>query len=318
MSALPDAMQAYRIHRFGGPDVLQRDTIPVPEPARDELLIRVRAASVNPVDYKTREGQYPLVRADALPFTPGRDASGVIERVGSDVNGWKPGQHVYAFVGQGQGTYAQFVTVKAAAAARMPNTIDHQVASAVPLAALTAWQGLFEHGMLRAGERVLIHAAAGGVGHFAVQFARVKGAKVVATASGDGVDFVRSLGVEHVIDYKTQRFEDAACDVDLVFDLVGGVTQTRSWRVVRRGGALVSTLDEPSQTMASEHGARAMRYTAHPDGKTLAQIGEMIDEGNVRVVVAEQFSFGAARDALARVERGHVHGKVVIRVSADD
>ena len=115
MSALPDAMQAYRIHRFGGPDVLQRDSIPVPEPAHDELLIRVRAASVNPVDYKTREGQYPLVRADALPFTPGRDASGVIERVGSDVNGWKPGQHVYAFIGQGQGTYAQFVTVKAAA-----------------------------------------------------------------------------------------------------------------------------------------------------------------------------------------------------------
>ncbi len=315
MTDRPHTMQAFRLHRFGGPEVLQLESIPVPQPGPDEVLVRVHAASVNPVDYKTREGAYPLIRENALPFTLGRDLSGVIERVGEGVSGWKPGQPVYAFLGQGQGAYAQFAIVPATALARKPNTTDYQVASAVPLAALTAWQGLFEHGLLASGERVLIHAGAGGVGHFAVQFARAKGAQVYVTASGDGVDFVRSLGIENVIDYKTQRFEDAVRDVDLVFDLVGGDTQQRSWRVIRNGGALVSTINEPSQAEASKHGARAMRYTAHPDGKVLAQIAEMIDGARVRVVVAARFSFDAARDALARVERGGLHGKAVIHVS---
>jgi NADPH:quinone reductase-like Zn-dependent oxidoreductase len=315
MSSIPETMRAWRIQRFGGPETLQCETVPVPRPANDEVLVRVCAASVNPVDFKTRSGKYPLIREDALPFTPGRDFSGTVAATGGAVEGWKPGQPVYGFVGQGQGAYAQYVLVKADALAQKPQTADYDVSAAVPLAALTAYQGLFEHGSLEGGDRVLIHAASGGVGHFAVQFACLRSAAVYATASGDSVEFVRSLGVDHVIDYRAQRFEDVVSDTDLVFDLVGGDTQQRSWQVLRRGGALISTLTEPSQTLAAQYGVRAGRYTAHPDGATLAQIGEWIDDGGVRVIVAQQFPFEAARDALACIERGHVHGKVVIQVA---
>jgi NADPH:quinone reductase-like Zn-dependent oxidoreductase len=180
---------------------------------------------------------------------------------------------------------------------------------------LTAWQGLFDHGCLEAGGRVLIHAGAGGVGHFAVQFAKQKGAEVFATASGDGIEFVRSLGADRVIDYHTQRFEDIARDMDLVFDLVGGDTQRRSWSAVATGGALISTLNEPSQTEASNHGARAARYTARPDGQQLTQIASLIDKGAVRVVLAERFSFDATPRALERLAKGHVRGKIVVDVA---
>ncbi|CAG9229078.1 Alcohol dehydrogenase GroES domain protein [Paraburkholderia sabiae] len=315
MSEVPDTMRAFRIHRFGGPEVLEADSIAVPQPGRGEVLVRVLASSVNPVDIKTREGRYPLIREDALPYTLGRDFAGVIARTGDGVAGWKAGQEVYAFIGQGPGAHAEYVVVDQAALARKPSTLDFRQACAVPLAALTAWQGLFEHGMLEADERVLIHAGAGGVGHFAAQFAKLKGAKVWVTASGDGIDFVQSLGIDNVIDYRTQQFEAAVCEVDLVYDMVGGETQERSWNVLRKGGRLVSTLNEPSQIKAAEHGATAMRYTAHPDGKALARIGELIDDGAVRVVVSGQYAFDEVPAALACVERGHVHGKIVVHAA---
>lgn len=315
MSEVPDTMRAFRIHRFGGPEVLEADSIAVPQPGRGEVLVRVRASSVNPVDIKTREGRYPLIREDALPYTLGRDFAGVIAQTGEGVAGWKAGQEVCAFIGQGPGAHAEYVVVDQAALARKPSTLDFRQACAVPLAALTAWQGLFEHGMLEADERVLIHAGAGGVGHFAVQFAKLKGAKVWVTASGDGIDFVQSLGIDNVIDYRTQQFEAAVCEVDLVYDMVGGETQERSWNVLRKGGRLVSTLNEPSQIKAGEHGATAMRYTAHPDGKALARIGELIDDGAVRVVVSGQYAFDEVPAALACVERGHVRGKIVVHAA---
>jgi len=308
-------MFAYRIHRFGGPDVFEREKISVPEPAGHEVLVRVRTASANPVDLKTRAGKYPLIGEDQLPYTLGRDFAGMVEAVGKDVTQWKPGDEVYGFVGQGQGAYAGFVVVEANALARRPAKVDWVVAGAVPLAALTAWQGLFDHGALDAGQRVLIHAGAGGVGHLAVQFAKTMGARVFVTASGDGVEFVRRLGADHVIDYSTQRFEDAAPDMDLVFDLVGGQTQQRSWAVVKAGGALISTLAEPSQIEATNRGARAARYTARPDGGQLAEIARLIDQGQVDVKVTATYPFGAVPEALARLEKGHVRGKIVIAVA---
>jgi len=315
MSDVPETMRAYRVRGFGGPEMLAYESIPVPQPGRDMVLVKVLAASVNPVDIKTREGRYPIIREDALPYTLGRDFAGVVARIGEDVTGWKPDQEVYGFVGQGQGAFAGYVAVHENALARKPSSADFQVASAVPLAALTAWQGLFEHGALQDGERVLIHAGAGGVGHFAVQLAKLAGARVYVTASGDGVSFVRSLGVDDVIDYRTQRFEDAVRDVDLVYDMVGGDTQDRSLQVLRKGGTLISTLDEPSQVKAGERGVHALRYTAHPDGKTLAHLAEMIDDNALRVVVAEQYPFDDLPAALERLQRGHVHGKIVVHVA---
>lgn len=306
-------MHAYRIRRFGGADAVQLDSIPIPEPAPNEVLVQVLAASVNPVDIKTREGRYPAIREDALPFTLGRDFVGKVMRVGRDAVQWRADQHVYAFVGQGQGAFAEFVVIDAAALAEPPHSVDIVTAAAVPLAALTAWQGIFDQGLLEKGERVLVHAAAGGVGHLAVQFAREKGAEVYATASGDGIDFVRSLGIEHVIDYRSQRFEDIAREMDLVFDLVGGETQSRSWPLVKRGGALVSTLTEPSQAEAAARGARGARFTARPDGAQLASIAALIDEGRVKVRVAEQFAFDNLKQAFARIEAGHVRGKIVVK-----
>jgi NADPH:quinone reductase-like Zn-dependent oxidoreductase len=304
-------MPAYRIDRFGGPDVLQLDAVPVPQPGSGEVLVRMRAAGVNPVDLKTRAGHYPLIDEGSLPYTLGRDCCGVVEQTGENVK-WAPGDEVFAFVGQGPGAYAEYVKLDASALARRPASIEAAVAGAVPLAALTAWQGLFDHGCLERGERVLIHAGAGGVGHFAVQFAKDKGAEVFVTASGDGVEFVRSLGADHVIDYRRQRFEDAVPEVDLVFDLIGGETQTRSWNLVAKGGALISTVAEPSQTEAASRGARGERYTARPDGGQLTVIAELIDKGRVQVRIADTFAFSALPQALARLEEGHVRGKIVV------
>lgn len=311
-----NSMTAFRIRHFGGPDVLQRDTLPVPVPVGYRWLMRVHAASVNPVDYKTREGKYPLVREDRLPFTLGKDFAGVVEHGGPEAQRFKPGDAVYGFVGQQEGTFAEFVTLETDALAPKPVTLSFKAAAAVPLAALTAWQGLFDHGQLASGQSVLIHAGAGGVGHLAVQFARVKGARTYVTASGPGLELVRSLGADHVIDYRHERFEDVAKNIDVVFDLVGGDTQTRSWSVLKDGGALISTLAEPSREAAQRHNARTARYTARPDGKQLGEIGALIDEGQVRVHVSEVFSFEATPDAIARVERGHVTGKVVIDTDA--
>jgi NADPH:quinone reductase-like Zn-dependent oxidoreductase len=307
-------MMAYRIHEFGGPEKISLETVDVTDPTENEVLVRVQTASVNPVDLKTLAGKYPLIGEDKLPYTLGRDFAGVVERVGGGVTRWKPADPVYGFVGQGQGAYAQCVLVDEHALARPPKDADPFTAGAVPLAALTAWQGLFEHGALESGERVLIHGGAGGVGHFAVQFARYKGAEVFVTASGDGLDFVRELGADHVIDYSSQRFEDIAQDVDLVFDLVGGEAQTRSWAVVAAGGALISTLTEPSQVEASRRGAHAARYTAQPNGAQLAAIASLIQERKVVVKVVETYPFDATPQALARQKEGHVRGKLVVDV----
>jgi len=309
---IDETMEAWRIDRFGGPDVVRRATLPAPRPARGEVLVEMRSAGVNPVDLKTREGHYPLIREDALPFTLGRDVAGVVARCGEGVEGWQPGQPVFAFVGQGQGAYAQYVSVEASALAKPPQTLSLDDAGAVPLAALTAWQGLFDHGKLEHGERVLIHGASGGVGQFAVQFAREAGAHVIATGSRESLDALRALGANETIDYREQRFEDVARDLDLVYDLIGGETQQRSWQVIKQGGALVSTLNEPSQTEASAHGARATRYTARPDGAQLEHIAELIDSGAVRVEIVARYPFERLPDALARLAEGHLRGKLVV------
>jgi NADPH:quinone reductase-like Zn-dependent oxidoreductase len=305
-------MKAIRIHEFGGPEVLRAEDLPAPQPGPGELLIRVHAASVNPVDYKIRNGGY--LPADQLPLTLGRDVAGVVEAAGPGATAFEPGAEVYVMLARDKGGYAELVTSKAEDCAAKPRRLDFIQAAAVPLAALTAWQGLFDHGGLEAGQTVLIHGASGGVGHFAVQFAHVKGARVIATASGRDLDFLKSLGADVVVDYHNQKFEDAAHDVDLVYDLIGGDTQTRSWSVLKQGGAMISTVQEPDKALAAEKQARSSRYMAQPNGSQLAEIGRLIDGGKVSPTIARTFPLDQAADAERELENEHVRGKIVLEV----
>jgi|SRR5690348_13715428 len=309
-------MKAVRIHRFGGPEVMQLEELPVPQFAGDEILLRVRAASVNPVDFKTRQGRFPPVGREQLPVTLGRDVSGVVEGVGSRVRGIKHGDEIYAMLGPDRGAFAEYALVKMGEGARKPARLSHLEAATVPLAALTAWQGLLDHGLLAEGQRVLIHGGAGGVGHFAIQFAKVKGATVYTTVSERDLDFARELGADRAIDYGKERFEEIARDMDMVFDLVGGETQDRSWSVLKPGGILVSTLGQPSAEKAATRKVRAVGYMAQPNAAQLAEIGRLIDDQAVRPVIAETFPLSAAREAEERQEHGHVHGKIAVSFAA--
>jgi len=304
-----------RLHRFGGNDVLQADDVEQSQPDAGELLVSIRAASVNPVDFKIRSGKYPAVKGDRLPYTPGRDFSGIIEKCGAQATRFKAGDEVFGMVGIHGGGYAEHAVVDQSAIAAKPAGLDHLHATAIPLAGQTAWQGLFRHGRLQAGQSVLIHGGSGGVGHFAIQFAKAKGARVLTTVSTDNVKFARELGADVVIDYKTQRFEDHAGELDMVFDLIDGETRERSWSLLKKGGVLVSTLTEPSQQKADEFGVRALRYTVEADGAELAEIAALVTAGKVKPHVQRTFALDAAADALASVEKGHSIGKIVLKVA---
>jgi NADPH:quinone reductase-like Zn-dependent oxidoreductase len=306
-------MKAVRIHEFGGPETLRIEDLPIPEPGAGEVRIRVMAAGVNPVDYKIRNGGY--VPVDALPLTLGREVAGVVDAVGAGVTGIPVGEAVYAMLSRDHGGYVEFVAEKAEHCAHKPLRLDFLQASAVPLAGLTAWQGLFDHGGLKADQRVLIHGAAGGVGHLAVQFAAARGAIVIATCAGKDHAFVKGLGATEVIDYKAQRFEDVVHNVDLVFDLIAGEVQDRSWKVLKDGGALVSTLKAPDKAKAAAKHARAMHYMAQPSGPELAEIARLIDAGQVTPWIDRVYPLSEAAQAEIHLERDHVRGKVVLEVT---
>jgi NADPH:quinone reductase-like Zn-dependent oxidoreductase len=308
----PAAMRAIQIAKFGGPEVLEMRSIPVPAPGNGELLVKVAAAGVNPVDYKIRGGKYPAVRADKLPYVPGRDVAGTVVECGPSAAQFSTGDALFAMPGIERGGYAEYTVVKVAEAAPKPRVLNFNQAGAVPLAALTAWQGLFKHGGLRAGQRVLIHGGSGGVGHFAIQFAKAKGAYVASTASHRHLDFLRQLGTDQVIDYDAQRFDEVVKDMDVVFDLVGGEIQDRSWAVLRKGGILVSTLAEPSKERAAAHGVSGTRYTVSESGADLALIGGLIDSGNVTPFIAATYPLQDAASAQQFLEREHPAGKVVL------
>ncbi len=309
MPTPPSTMHAVRIRSFGGPEVLEIADIDTPQPHDGELLLKVEAASLNPVDWKIRDGKFPAVKDAQLPYVLGRDFSATVVHGG---DGFAAGTLVHGMLDMAHGSLAQYVVARPDEVARVPGTLDRAAAAAVPLAALTAWQGLFDHGQLQAGQRVLIHAGSGGVGHFAVQFAKARGATVIATASADNLDFVRSLGADQVIDHQAERFEDRVHGVDLVFDLVGGETQARSFAVLRQGGALVSTVQEPPQDQAQAHGVRAVRYMAKSDAAQLREIDALIDAGKVTPTVARKYALGGVREAFETLEHGHVTGKIVI------
>lgn len=307
-------MKAIRIEHFGGPEVMHVREVAVPQPQPGELLVKNMAVGVNPVDFKIREGQYPEVKQDKLPLTLGREVAGVVEAVGKGVSGFEKGDRVFAMIGA-DGGYAHYARVPASNVAHLPASIDWQHAAGIPLAAHTAWQALVEHGQIEQGQKVLIHGGSGGVGHFAVQFARIKGARVYATASTDSIVFLETLGVDRAIDYTKQKFEDICHDFDLVIDLIGGETQARSWQVLGKGGRLVSTLEMPDAHHPQAVDKTGMRFTARPDGQQLMEIAGLIETGQVRVFIQETYELADAVEALDTIANQHVQGKVVLRVA---
>jgi len=311
-------MKAIRIHNYGGPEVLKYEDAPRPEPGEGEVLIRVHAASVNPIDWKVREGHTKDFWPHEFPLILGWDLSGVVEELGRGVSRFKIGDEVYSVPDPTRnGAYADYIVVRESELALKPNSLHHIRAAAVPLAALTAWQSLFDTAQLQPGQRVLIHAGSGGVGHFAVQLAKWKGAYVFATASTKNQDLLREVGVDKAIDYTQQRFEDVARKIDIVLDAIGGDTQERSWQVLKKGGILLSLVEPPSADKAKALGIQAAFVASHPNGAELAKIAELIDSGDLKPIVNRILPLSEARRAHELSQTGHTHGKIVLRVKEE-
>ena len=312
-------MKAIRIHNYGGPEVLKYENAPRPKPQASEVLIRVHAAGVNPIDWKVREGEMKDFWSHKFPLILGWDLSGVVEELGKGVSRFKIGDEVYSLPDPTRnGAYADYIVVRESELALKPNSLHHIRAAAVPLAALTAWQALFDTAQLQPGQRMLIHAGSGGVGHFAVQLAKWKGAYVFATASTKNQDLLRKLGVDEPIDYTQQRFEDIARKINVVLDTLGGETQERSWSVLKKGGVLVSLVQPPSEEKAKKLGVRAALLGSQSNGAQLAKIAKIIDSGKLAPVIDRILPLSEARRAHELSQSGHTHGKIVLRVKNGD
>lgn len=334
-------MKAAFIRRYGGNKVVELGELPAPQAGPGELLVEVHAASVNPVDFKIRDGMLKMILPFGFPLILGNDLSGVVQAVGAGVTRFRPGDAVFARMDKRRiGAFAEFAVVAETDAAAKPANLSHVEAAAVPLAGLTAWQALFEIGGLKAGQKVLIHGGSGGVGSFAIQLARHAGLTVATTVGARNAELARSLGADIVIDYKTQRFEEVVSDQDLVFDTQAGDIQHRSFAVLRRGGVLVSIAGKPdgrlvrefglnpllgvlldflnrkSLRLAKQHGVRYEYLFMHPSGEQLAQLGRLLEEGSVRTIIDKVFPLEQVREALAYSEAGHATGKVVVEVKA--
>jgi NADPH:quinone reductase-like Zn-dependent oxidoreductase len=299
-------MQAVVMHETGDPDVLRLEEAERPEPADGEVLIRVHAASVNPVDWKYRRGFVDK----PLPAVLGSDASGTVEV--SRADGFAEGDEVFGRTASG--SYAEFATAGAGAIANKPAGVSHEQAAAIPVAGLTAWQALFDRAGLEQGQTALVAGAAGGVGHFAVQFAKHAGARVIGTGSSRNRDFVVGLGADDYVDYTQQDVADAVSDVDVAFDTVGGETTESLLPTVREGGILVTIAGAPPEEAAKERGVRAELVVMSPTSEQLTEIAELVAAGEVRVELTEVLPLGEVRRAQEISETGHARGKIVLTV----
>ncbi len=301
-------MKAIQIDSFGGPDQLRLKDIDRPQPGAGELLVKLAAAAVNPVDWMTREGMMEKVMPHALPLTPGCELAGTVEQGG---DGFNAGDEIYAYLDLRRlGAFAEYAIVKTTEAARKPETMDFIHSASVPVGALTAWQALFDTAGLTSGQTVLIHAAAGGVGSMAVQLAKRKGAHVIGTASESNREYLIALGVDEAIDYRKTHFETAVKHVDVVLDTIGGETQEKSLGVLKPGGMLVSLVAPPPQ----REGIRTAMIGVQPNGARLAEIARMIDDGELKTLVENVFTLDEAAKALALSQKGRTRGKIVLRV----
>jgi NADPH:quinone reductase-like Zn-dependent oxidoreductase len=310
-------MKAVRINAYGGPEQLRYEEVPIPQLGVGQVLVRVHAASVNPIDTKLATGmKRPVLnnKAVPLPWIPGGDFSGIVEDVSSEITSVRKGDAVYGDSPAG-GSYAPYVIAEANAVALKPKKLSHVESASVPLAAQTAWQALFEYGHLQSGQTVLIHAASGGVGTFAIQLAHWKKVKVLATASAENGNYLRSLGADIAIDYKKVSFESIAKEVDLVIDLIGGETQERSFGVIKPKGYLVSTINPPSQELATKHNVHALMMSMEPSSTVLAQLAELLDTAVIQTKVTKVYSLPETHKAWTDILSHHTQGKIVLEIT---
>ncbi len=321
-------MKAVRIHEFGGPEVMKLEEVECPVPAADEILVKVYASGVNPADWVVRNGGNDFLRPLLkLPMTLGWDAAGIVEETGSDVTEFKKGDAVYGVPNfPGDGSYAEYCIANASQFALKPKSISFNQAAGVPLAALVAWTGIFEFGKLQSGQRILIQGAAGGVGSFALQFAKGKGAYVIGTASAQNYHHLKQLGADEVIDYKNQKFEDILHDIDVVFDaspLRDDDERLKSVKVLKEGGILVSTnIDFPFSVDVTEalakKSAKGELDATQMRRDWLEQIAQLIDEGKVQVTISKVYPLEQVAEAHRESATGHVRGKLVLAIRNED
>ncbi|NQV42630.1 MAG: NADP-dependent oxidoreductase [Candidatus Marinimicrobia bacterium] len=306
-------MKAAVIREYGTP--IEIADVPKPALLADSVLIEVHAASVNPVDGFVQAGYLREMMPITFPFTMGFDVSGVVVEAGDQVSNFKKGDEVYSRPnGMQAGTIAEYAVIKAEEIAIKSANISHQEAASIPLVGLTAWQALVTKGNIQKGQKVLIHAGSGGVGTLAIQMAKYLGAQVATTTSATNIELVKSLGADLVIDYKTQKFEEALSDYDLVIDMMGGETLERSFKVLKKGGRLVSIKGEDSNGLAEQYGVHFESFFMWPSGEMLSQLAKLISQGAIKPVIDRTFSMDQVQDAYAYLQTGRAKGKVVIQV----
>jgi 2-desacetyl-2-hydroxyethyl bacteriochlorophyllide A dehydrogenase len=307
-------MKAVVAHEYGAPEVLKLEQVPRPEPKQDEALVRVIASGVNPADPLTLSGKYAREFGTHLPLIPGYEIAGLVEKTGSNVTKLRIGDAVYGYPTFGGG-WADFVTVKEWEVAAKPKSLNFLEAAAVPMGALTAWQALVDVAKLKPGQTILIHGGSGGVGSFAVQIAKARGARVIATASTANQDLLKQLGADIAVDYTKTKFEDAVRDVDVVLDPVGRETLARSYGVVKKGGIVMSLVARPDPVELKKRGIHGAAISVHPDAADLAEIAQLIDAGKIKPIVTEVLPLSEAIRAQQQAATHHTRGKVVLRIA---
>jgi len=307
-------MQAVVAHEYGAPDVLKVEQMQRPEPNDDEALVRVIASSVNPADPLTLSGKYAKEFGTRLPLIPGYDIAGVVEKTGANVTKLKVGDAVYGYPTFGCG-WADYVAVKEWEVAAKPKSLNFVEAAAVPMGALTAWQALVDVAKLQPGQTILVHGGSGGVGSFAVQIAKARGARVIATASTRNQDLLKQLGADEAVDYTETKFEDVAKDVDAVLDPVGKETLARSYVVLKKGGIVISLVARPDPAELKKHGIRGAGISVHPDAEDLTEIAQLVDAGKIKPIVTEVLPLTGAVKAQQQAATHHTRGKVVLQIA---
>jgi NADPH:quinone reductase-like Zn-dependent oxidoreductase len=309
-------MKAVRIHQYGDRNVLKFEDAPIPGINSDDVLVRTVAASVNPVDWKIREGYLKEMIHYSMPLTLGWDVSGIITELGDNVTDFKVGDCIYSRPDISRdGTYAEYVAIRASEIALKPASITHSEAASLPLAGITAWEVLITVAQISEGQKVLIHAGSGGVGSLAIQLAKSRGAYVIATTSAKNSELVASLGADEVIDYTTQDFTEVVKDIDVVFDTLGGDIQTASWSVLKPGGILVSIVSPPSEEKAKELGVKSAFVFIQPSAYILEQLAQLVDQGKIRPIIGAEFTLEDIDKAHELSESGRAVGKIVLSVS---